>query len=408
MTGRAILIAALAVALGACASAGGGESPPPHVGTAPAPRSEPPATASVPHPPTSRSPRGSPRSRAAPLARALGDRGMGPRRRTLGPPPRGRPLLRSRFQSQAGRERDGSRAAGPRLHVADERLRTAPVGRGGVLDGDLVLYGRGDPNLSGRFAPSVTAIFEALADSLAARPAARDRRAPRRREPVGRRLRARRLGELRPPLVVRGAGRRARIQRQLDRRPHPSRRAGRRPAARHRGAGVLVLHDREPGRDRPRRRAEDVRPDARARDEPRRRLRHAAARRRTRRRVLRGRRSRPLGGDRVRRGARAAGHRDRRPRADDLARRRLARRGRRHGRAGRTSASRWRRSWTPSSAAARTGTPSSFSRRSGARSRARARGTRARRRTPHASPGSASTRPRSSSATPPPSRARTS
>jgi D-alanyl-D-alanine carboxypeptidase/D-alanyl-D-alanine-endopeptidase (penicillin-binding protein 4) len=46
---------------------------------------------------------------------------------------------------------------------------TAPVGSGGILDGDLVLYGRGDPNLSGRFAPSITAIFEALADSLAAR-----------------------------------------------------------------------------------------------------------------------------------------------------------------------------------------------------------------------------------------------
>jgi D-alanyl-D-alanine carboxypeptidase/D-alanyl-D-alanine-endopeptidase (penicillin-binding protein 4) len=46
---------------------------------------------------------------------------------------------------------------------------TTPIGPDGVLDGDLVLYGRGDPNLSGRHAPSMTAIFEALGDSLARR-----------------------------------------------------------------------------------------------------------------------------------------------------------------------------------------------------------------------------------------------
>lgn len=45
---------------------------------------------------------------------------------------------------------------------------TAPVGPDGTLHGDLDLYGRGDPNLSGRFEDSVTAIFERMADSLAA------------------------------------------------------------------------------------------------------------------------------------------------------------------------------------------------------------------------------------------------
>ncbi|HEX5724117.1 MAG TPA: D-alanyl-D-alanine carboxypeptidase/D-alanyl-D-alanine-endopeptidase [Longimicrobiaceae bacterium] len=53
------------------------------------------------------------------------------------------------------------------------RFRTTLSGTGpvqdGVLRGDLVLYGRGDPMLSARYFPSRTAVFEALADSLLAR-----------------------------------------------------------------------------------------------------------------------------------------------------------------------------------------------------------------------------------------------
>lgn len=52
----------------------------------------------------------------------------------------------------------------------DFRYRTYLVTQGtvadGVLDGDLVLYGTGDPGISDRFYPSKTAVFEALADSL--------------------------------------------------------------------------------------------------------------------------------------------------------------------------------------------------------------------------------------------------
>ncbi len=42
------------------------------------------------------------------------------------------------------------------------------LGDGGVLNGDLILYGRGDPNISGRFTDSPTAIFEEFAGSLKA------------------------------------------------------------------------------------------------------------------------------------------------------------------------------------------------------------------------------------------------
>lgn len=55
----------------------------------------------------------------------------------------------------------------------DYRFRTSlyaagPV-RDGTLEGDLVLYGRGDPMISARYFPSRTAVLEMLADSLLAR-----------------------------------------------------------------------------------------------------------------------------------------------------------------------------------------------------------------------------------------------
>jgi D-alanyl-D-alanine carboxypeptidase/D-alanyl-D-alanine-endopeptidase (penicillin-binding protein 4) len=56
---------------------------------------------------------------------------------------------------------------------ADYRFRTSLYATGavqdGTLQGDLVLYGRGDPMISARYFPSRTAVFEMLADSLAAR-----------------------------------------------------------------------------------------------------------------------------------------------------------------------------------------------------------------------------------------------
>lgn len=53
------------------------------------------------------------------------------------------------------------------------RFRTSVYATGpvvdGVLQGDLVLYGRGDPMMSARYFPTRTAVFDSLADSLAAR-----------------------------------------------------------------------------------------------------------------------------------------------------------------------------------------------------------------------------------------------
>ena len=55
----------------------------------------------------------------------------------------------------------------------DFRFRTTVYGTGpvqdGTLQGDLVLFGRGDPMISDRYFPSRTAVWEALADSLRAR-----------------------------------------------------------------------------------------------------------------------------------------------------------------------------------------------------------------------------------------------
>lgn len=55
----------------------------------------------------------------------------------------------------------------------DHRFRTGVYAAGpvhdGVLAGDLILYGRGDPMISARYFPTRTAVFEMLADSLRAR-----------------------------------------------------------------------------------------------------------------------------------------------------------------------------------------------------------------------------------------------
>ncbi|MGA2384379.1 MAG: D-alanyl-D-alanine carboxypeptidase/D-alanyl-D-alanine-endopeptidase [Gemmatimonadales bacterium] len=59
------------------------------------------------------------------------------------------------------------------LLPGDYRFRTSVYAAGpvdsGIVHGDLVLYGRGDPALSARYSPTETAAFDELADSLKAR-----------------------------------------------------------------------------------------------------------------------------------------------------------------------------------------------------------------------------------------------
>lgn len=170
MTLRAILAGSLAVALAACATPGARQA------TAPASSARPAGTASAAARPTAEPelPAWIARVATGPLARAHWGIAV-------------RELATGRWIARHAADRYFVPASNLKLVVAATALEqlgadyvwrtsvygTAPIGPAGVLDGDLVLYGRGDPNLSGRFAPSITAIFDALADSLAARGLAR-------------------------------------------------------------------------------------------------------------------------------------------------------------------------------------------------------------------------------------------
>jgi D-alanyl-D-alanine carboxypeptidase/D-alanyl-D-alanine-endopeptidase (penicillin-binding protein 4) len=162
---RCLALAALTGALGACASARGGETVPPPAGASSAASRAPGATHA-----------------AEALPDWLADVATGPLARAhwglaVQDLSTGRWVLRhaaDRYFVPASNLKLVVSATALERLGADYEWRTSvygtePIGPGGVLDGDLVLYGRGDPNLSGRFAPSMTAIFEALADSLAAR-----------------------------------------------------------------------------------------------------------------------------------------------------------------------------------------------------------------------------------------------
>src|SRR5690606_40398068 len=57
------------------------------------------------------------------------------------------------------------RYLGPNYRYGTYLLTDGEV-RGGVLDGDLYIYGTGDPTLSDRFHESKTAVWQAFADTL--------------------------------------------------------------------------------------------------------------------------------------------------------------------------------------------------------------------------------------------------
>ena len=103
------------------------------------------------------------------------------------------PPLHPREQYQAGRERGRGRAAPPDLTVTTSVYAAGPVG-GGVLRGDLVLYGRGDPTFGERCYAS---------DTLGGRCVREGPVRPARR--AGRRTQARGVGQVQGDLVGDGS-----------------------------------------------------------------------------------------------------------------------------------------------------------------------------------------------------------
>jgi D-alanyl-D-alanine carboxypeptidase/D-alanyl-D-alanine-endopeptidase (penicillin-binding protein 4) len=57
---------------------------------------------------------------------------------------------------------------GPEFKVKTSVYFAGELGKDGILQGDLIIYGRGDPNISGRFTDDPTTIFKQMAESLKA------------------------------------------------------------------------------------------------------------------------------------------------------------------------------------------------------------------------------------------------